>query len=447
MALNVTTATVTENDINVVALPPLAQWDEGQILMIEGVELPESFRVDFSNKGDSSTIPAVGTPEGVLIPNALLKTGKPIMAYAVLFEGIADKETEYWITINVKARPVPTGVDLSDDQSEVIDNIIRSVNTSAIRAANAAGEAEAASQAIQDMTVTSETLDPNAPASVEKSVDPETGVVNLNFGIPKGSKGDPGQKGDDGDTPEFSIGDVETLQPGQSATASITGTKKKPVLNLGIPKGNSGNDGTSPTITVTDIQGGHRVVITDVDHPQGQTIDVMNGTDGTDGDDGYSPVVTVINITGGHRVTITDKTHPTGQSFDVMDGQDGASDAGEVTYDETATYQSGTVGKALTDQKNAIDQKETKTTYTTLSGTTVTQTGEDHVMYLCGELATLSFTAPQTGITAIRFTSGTTATVVTLTRITMPDDWTGAEANKTYEINVLDGKGVYASWS
>ena len=181
MALNVTTATVTENDINVVALPPLAQWDEGQILMIEGVELPESFRVDFSNKGDSSTIPAVGTPEGVLIPNALLKTGKPIMAYAVLFEGIADKETEYWITINVKARPVPTGVDLSDDQSEVIDNIIRSVNTSAIRAANAAGEAEAASQAIQDMTVTSESLDPNEPASVEKSVDPETGAVNFNL--------------------------------------------------------------------------------------------------------------------------------------------------------------------------------------------------------------------------------------------------------------------------
>lgn len=77
----------------------------------------------------------------------------------------------------------------------------------------------------------------------------------------------------------------------------------------------------------------------------------------------------------------------------------------------------------------------------------MTQTGEDHVMYLCGELATLSFTAPQTGITAIRFSSGTTATVVTLTGITMPDDWEGAEANKTYEINVLDGKGVYASWS
>ena len=121
--------------------------------------------------------------------------------------------------------------------------------------------------------------------------------------------------------------------------------------------------------------------------------------------------------------------------------------AGSIGFDETETYDDGSVGKEVSDAKNAIDQKEAKTTYTTLSGTTVTQTGEDHVMYLCGELATLSFTAPATGITAIRFTSGTTATVVTLTGITMPDDWTGAEANKTYEINVLDGKGVYASWS
>jgi len=200
MALNVTTATVTENDINVVAVPPLAQWDEGQILRITGVDLPESFRVDFSNKGDASTIPAVGTPEGVEVPTALLKTGKPVMAYVVLFEGDADKETEYWITINVKVRPVPTGVDFSDDQSEVIDNIIRSINTSATKAANEADKAEAASQAIQDMSVTAETLETGEPASVAKTVDPETGAVNLNFGLPRGVKGDVGPVGPQGET-------------------------------------------------------------------------------------------------------------------------------------------------------------------------------------------------------------------------------------------------------
>lgn len=112
-----------------------------------------------------------------------------------------------------------------------------------------------------------------------------------------------------------------------------------------------GEDGTSPTITVVDIEGGHRVTITDVDHPQGQTIDVMNGTDG---DDGYSPAVTIAEITGGHRVTITDETHPQGQSFDVMDG---ASDAGDIEFDPTETYAAGSIGAEVSQQKNAIKQK------------------------------------------------------------------------------------------
>ena len=43
--------------------------------------------------------------------------------------------------------------------------------------------------------------------------------------------------------------------------------------------------------------------------------------DGADGNDGYSPSVTVTNITGGHRVTVTDTSGST--SFDIMDGADG----------------------------------------------------------------------------------------------------------------------------
>ncbi len=42
-----------------------------------------------------------------------------------------------------------------------------------------------------------------------------------------------------------------------------------------------------------------------------------------DGEDGYSPTVTITTITGGNRVTITDADHPQGQSFDVMDGSGG----------------------------------------------------------------------------------------------------------------------------
>ena len=58
---------------------------------------------------------------------------------------------------------------------------------------------------------------------------------------PKGDTGDIGPKGETGAVPNFQIGSVTTLEPGQSATASITGTAEQPLLNLGIPKGQTGS--------------------------------------------------------------------------------------------------------------------------------------------------------------------------------------------------------------
>lgn len=85
--------------------------------------------------------------------------------------------------------------------------------------------------------------------------------------------------------------------------------------------GQDGQDGVSPAVSVSVIEGGHRVTITTATGDR--TFDVLDGAtgaDGQDGADGVSPTVTVTAITGGHRVTITDKSHPSGISFDVMDG-------------------------------------------------------------------------------------------------------------------------------
>ena len=46
-----------------------------------------------------------------------------------------------------------------------------------------------------------------------------------------------------------------------------------------------------------------------------------DGKDGTDGKDGVSPSVSVSDITGGHRITITDANGT--KTVDVMDGVDG----------------------------------------------------------------------------------------------------------------------------
>jgi hypothetical protein len=341
----------------------------------------------------------------------------------------------------------------------------------AAAAEQSAEEAEASKEAIQDMNVQAETLPDESPLTVTKEVDPETGAVTLIFGLTRGPKG---TKGDDGYSPTITI---TPIQGGHRFTVT---DKDHPtgqsfdVMN-GAPgaPGSPGQDGYSPTITITPIQGGHRFTVTDENHPTGQSFDVM---DGTKGDQGYSPAVTITTITGGHCVTITDEDHPTGQSFDVLDG---ASDAGQVSYDPTRTYQSGTVGKELSEQSNAIDQKQTAPSsagtagqvlgldsnlnpawvdqtgggggmnIVNLSGTQITQVGADNTMYMCGELTELTFTAPVVGITGIRFTSGTTPTVLTISGVTawMFDfDPTTLEASTTYEINVLNGVGC-AGWA
>ena len=88
-------------------------------------------------------------------------------------------------------------------------------------------------------------------------------------------------RGDVGATPNLTIGTVSTLPEGSQATATITGTDEEPVLNLGIPVGDTGDPGISPTITVTEITGGHEVEVVDAEGTQ--TFNVMDGLDGQSG--------------------------------------------------------------------------------------------------------------------------------------------------------------------
>lgn len=69
---------------------------------------------------------------------------------------------------------------------------------------------------------------------------------------------------------------------GQSAQEAADSLRElKEGIAAGDFKGEPGNDGKSPVVTVTDIENGHRVSITDKDGTK--TIDVLNGQAGKDG--------------------------------------------------------------------------------------------------------------------------------------------------------------------
>lgn len=112
----------------------------------------------------------------------------------------------------------------------------------------------------------------------------------------KGDQGIPGQRGEQGGRGEQG----EKGDPGFSPIATVT------------------KSGTVTTISITDENGTTTEEVLDgAPGAKGET-----GAQGAQGIPGVSPTVTVTDITWGHRVTITDAEHPGGISFDVMDGSD-----------------------------------------------------------------------------------------------------------------------------
>ena len=83
-------------------------------------------------------------------------------------------------------------------------------------------------------------------------------------------------------------------QSAQEAADSLQELKEG--IAAGDFKGEPGNDGKSPVVTVTDIENGHRVSITDKDGTK--TIDVLNGQTGKTG---ATPVLTIGTVSSGDK--------------------------------------------------------------------------------------------------------------------------------------------------
>ena len=305
-------------DRRVTTQPINYQYDVRQILVIsgaEGVELPAFFTVDFCNVGDADTQPIAGSASGVMIPDSLLQTGKNIMAYFVIAGPGTAAQTRYEITIPVNARPEGTDIDPTEDQQRQIDALIETLN-------EGVEEAEDAAEAIQNMGVEAETLPEGSEASVEKEVDPETGVVTLTFGIPTGATGatgPQGQKGDKGDK-------------GDTGATGATGPQG-PQGQKG-DKGDKGDTGATGATGATGPQG-----------PQG--IQGIQGETGPTGPQGAAGVIQSVNGKSAASITL---------------------DSGDIEFDDSETYAAGSIGAEVSNQKNALNDKYDRYKTTTVGG-------------------------------------------------------------------------------
>ena len=256
------------------------RYDYGMILKPSGVKLPDAYEVHFSNTEFTDKAKRqIGDPDGITIPDEYLTSGADVWAFVFLHTGEADGETEYKVHIPVIDRPQAEDTEPTPVQQDVITETIAALNT-------AVGKAETAIThypKVQDgnwyvwNVTTGEYVDTGIEAQGEKG---EPGQ--------KGDKGDKGDRGEQGIQGERGIQGQQGIQgvkgdkgdrgeqglPGQQGLPGAKGDKG----DKGDP-GVKGDPGTSPTVSVTDITGGHRVTVTDA---QGsRNFDVMDGDDYT----------------------------------------------------------------------------------------------------------------------------------------------------------------------
>lgn len=102
------------------------------------------------------------------------------------------------------------------------------------------------------------------------------------------------------------------------------------------------------------------------------------------------------------------------------------------------------------EMNTALAAKEDKTQIVNVSDTDPVITAAANTQYICGEVATLSFTPAASGVSDIIFESGTTATVLTVPSTVKFPEWfdpSDLEANKVYEISIMNGVyGAVMAW-
>ena len=172
------------------------------------------------------------------------------------------------------------------------------------------------------------------------------------FNVMNGANGQDGADGTDGTDGVSPTVSTTAITGGTQVTITdAQGTSTFNVMNgTNGTNGQDGADGVTPNVSasasVSNTSGVPSVVVTKTGTTESANFDFAfsnlkgeTGANGQNGANGYSPEVTISAITGGHRVTITDEDHPTGQIFDVMDGTNGTNGQGVPT--------GGTAGQVL----------------------------------------------------------------------------------------------------
>lgn len=135
------------------------QYNYGQVLRIQGLNLPPAVEVHFSlqNTGGEATTRIGVTKDGmtdVVIPDSFLENGYTTQDYEiyafVYLRNETSGQTECKITLHITSRPKPEAFDRPED-AEIFKEAIKAVNESAARSAESEKQAEGWAHGREDL--------------------------------------------------------------------------------------------------------------------------------------------------------------------------------------------------------------------------------------------------------------------------------------------------------
>ena len=240
------------------------QYDYGQTLQIFGLTLPENFEVHFSNgSGDALVVDGVlKTDESettygeVKIPDECLQQAVESFKAWVYLDTVESGTTIKTIAFRLKQREKPSDMPEIGDISE-IKSYAEYVKENAEKVAQAESAAKAADEAAGNADSIANEIKQKADSGAFNGKDGSPG--------PAGPQGEPGPQGapgpagadgapgKDGAAATVTVGTVTTGEPGTDAAVTNTGTANAAVLDFLIPKGEKGDPGDS---SITEVEPG-----------------------------------------------------------------------------------------------------------------------------------------------------------------------------------------------
>lgn len=218
------------------AISGVYQYDTGQQLRLHGLPSPEyllsqegvdtedeiTVKVQFSHDGDmqsgeQSAVYDVKTSSwNTRIPDFYLQDSLLVRVHVYVTVG-AGSRTMYEATFTPTPRTAPPGV-VTAEQSSMWDALVKEVNMAIASANTAAGSATAASATAKEAASKAETAIEQAGTATKKASDAADWI--------KGIKAK-----------------ATDVLPEGNATAKITEEDGKPLLTIGVPKGDKGDRG------------------------------------------------------------------------------------------------------------------------------------------------------------------------------------------------------------